>query len=301
MNDFGEVLTAMVTPFDNENNVNLIKVRELAAFLVDNGSDGLVVLGTTGEVPTLTIEEKIEILATVVDEVGDRASIVAGTGSYSTKASIEMTRQAEKLGVDGIMLVTPYYNKPPQSGLYNHFKSIADSTVLPIMLYNVPGRTSRNIDVNTIWKLAEVDNIIAIKEASGDMEQVSRITRSMPDDFYVYSGDDGLTMPILSVGGHGIISVAAHIVGREIKEMVSSFKRGDIEKAVTLHKQLSPIFSGMFITTNPIPVKTALNMIGMDVGGLRPPLIEMTQSEREELANILKSSRVDLERRVVEL
>lgn len=287
-NNLGEVLTAMVTPFDVNNKVDLKKTRELANHLVENGSDGLVILGTTGEVPTLTTEEKIKILRTVVEEVGDKATVIAGTGSYSTASSIELTKKAEEIGVDGIMLVTPYYNKPPQSGLYKHFEMIARETSLPIILYNVPGRTSRNIEPATVKKLAEIENIIAIKEASGDMAQISTLTRTLPDDFYVYSGDDGMTLPLLSVGGHGVISVASHLVGKEIKEMIQAFKKGDVNKAIKLNKYLGPIFTGIFITTNPIPIKTALNMIGMDVGGVRPPLVELDSSEEKIMKDLLK-------------
>src|SRR5690554_2188056 len=211
MDSFGELLTAMVTPFNEKLELDLEKARNLANYLVDNGSDGLVVLGTTGESPTLTYDEKMKLLETVVDEVGDRATILAGTGSYSTAESIRLTEEAEKIGVDGIMLVTPYYNKPPQSGLYHHFKAIAERTSLPIMLYNIPGRTARNIEVETMLELAKIDNIIAVKEASGDLNQVSALTRLLPDDFLVYSGDDSLTLPVLSVGGTGVVSVAGHL------------------------------------------------------------------------------------------
>ncbi|NLM98248.1 MAG: 4-hydroxy-tetrahydrodipicolinate synthase, partial [Halanaerobiaceae bacterium] len=205
MTDFGEVLTAMVTPFDDNLKVDLKKARKLASYLVNNGSDCLVVLGTTGEVPTLKFEEKIELLETVLDEVGEKAAVIAGTGSYSTEDSIFMTKKAEEIGVDGIMLVTPYYNKPTQSGLYKHFAAIAANTSLPIILYNVPGRTSRNIDPDTVYKLAGIDNIIGIKEASGSLEQVSKLSSILPDDFLIYSGDDILTLPILAVGGKGVI------------------------------------------------------------------------------------------------
>ena len=288
MKNFGEVLTAMVTPFDDNLQINLSKTRELASYLVENGSDGLVVLGTTGEVPTLTFEEKVKILETVVDEVGDRAVIVAGTGSYSTEASIRMTRKAEEIGVDGIMLVTPYYNKPPQSGLVRHFKMIADKTSLPVLLYNVPGRTSRNIEPDTVLKLSQVENIVAIKEASGNLEQVSTLTRILPEDFSVYSGDDNLILPVLSVGGQGVISVASHLVGNEIKQMITEFKSGNLLDAIQLNKRLGKIFKAIFVTTNPIPVKSALNLTGMEVGNARPPLIELSQSEKEYLLDILK-------------
>ncbi|MFW6022454.1 MAG: 4-hydroxy-tetrahydrodipicolinate synthase [Halanaerobiaceae bacterium] len=288
MFNFGEVLTAMVTPFDENMKVDLTKARELVRYLVDNGSDGIVVLGTTGEVPTLSNEEKKKVLETVVDEVGDRAVIVAGTGSYSTSDSIEMTREAEKIGVDGVMLVTPYYNKPPQSGLYNHFKMIAEVTSLPVLLYNVPGRTSRNIEPETVLKLSKIDNIIAIKEASGDLNQVSTLIRILPDDFYVYSGDDNLILPILSLGGQGVVSVASHLVGNDIKKMIREFKDGNIKKAAEMNKNLGKIFNAIFITTNPIPVKAALQFMGMNMGSVRPPLIDINQEEKDALIDILK-------------
>jgi 4-hydroxy-tetrahydrodipicolinate synthase len=288
MKHFGEVLTAMVTPFDDNLKVDLTKTRKLAKHLIENGSDGLVVLGTTGEAPTLSFVEKVRVLEAVVDEVGDRAVIVAGTGSYSTQESIEMTMKAEKIGVDGIMLVTPYYNKPPQEGLYNHFKMIARKTSLPILLYNVPGRTSRNMEPDTVVRLAEIDNIIAIKEASGDLDQVSKLTRLLPEDFYVYSGDDNLTLPILAVGGQGVISVASHLVGNKIKEMIKAFKNGEVKKAIELNKYLGPIFSAIFITTNPIPIKAALNLRGFEVGGVRPPLLGISNSDQDKLRKIME-------------
>ncbi|MFW6270020.1 MAG: 4-hydroxy-tetrahydrodipicolinate synthase [Bacillota bacterium] len=286
---FGEVLTAMVTPFNDNLEVNYERVRELASYLVENGSDGLVVLGTTGEVPTLNKDEKISILETVVDEVGDKAKIVAGTGSYSTYASIELTQKAEKIGVDGIMLVGPYYNKPPQEGLYKHYSMIAEKTELPVMIYNVPGRTSRNIEPDTVARLSRIDNIIAVKEASGDIAQVAEISRKTDDDFYIYSGDDNITLPALSVGGQGIVSVASHVAGNQIKEMVKSYKNGNIEEASNLNKKLGPLFSGIFITTNPIPIKAALNMKGINVGSLRPPLIELDDDKKMKLQEILNN------------
>lgn len=288
MINFGEVLTAMVTPFDDSLQVDLAKTRSLASYLVENGSDGLVVLGTTGEAPTLTFDEKVRVLETVVEEVGDKAVVVAGTGSYSTEASIKMTKAAEELGVDGIMLVTPYYNKPPQSGLLRHFKMIAAKTSLPILLYNVPGRTSKNIEPETVLELSQLENIVAIKEASGNLDQVSSLTRILPDDFSVYSGDDNLILPVLSVGGQGVISVASHLVGKDIKRMIIDFKSGHLQEAITINKKLGKIFKAIFVTTNPIPVKSALNILGMDVGSVRPPLIEIDQSEEKYLRDILK-------------
>ena len=289
-NDFGEVLTAMVTPFDRSGEVNYKKLRDAFNYLIENCSDGLVVLGTTAEVPTLTYTEKEKILKVVVEEVGGEAKIVAGTGSYSTQSSIEMTKIAENIGVDGIMAVVPYYNKPPQNGLYRHFSTIAENTKLPIMIYNVPSRTSKNIEVETVQRLAEIDNIIAIKEASGDLSQVANLCSRLDEDFYVYSGDDNFTLPLLAVGGQGVISVASHVVGNEIKKMVTLFKNGELDKAQKLNKKLVEIYNAMFITTNPIPVKSALNIQGMEVGSLRSPLVDLSDDKREELKLILNKN-----------
>ena len=289
-NIFGEVLTAMVTPFKDNGEVNYKKVRELADYLLKNGSDGLVVLGTTGEVPTLNKEEKKNILKEVVDEAENRGTVIANTGSYSTADSIEMTVEAEKIGVDGVMAVVPYYNKPPQNGIYNHFYKIAVSTDLPVMIYNVPSRTSRNIEVSTVEKLANIDNIKAIKEASGDLDQVANLSAQTDEDLCIYSGDDNLILPILSVGGHGVVSVAAHLVGSEIKDMINLFKKGELNKAIDLNKKLLKIFKAMFITTNPIPVKEALNIVGMKVGDPRSPLISLSAEKKNELKDILKNS-----------
>lgn len=286
--NFGELLTAMVTPFDDNMELDLEKAGEIASYLVDNGSDGLVVLGTTGEVPTLNRQEKIDLLTAVVEAVGDKASIVAGTGNYCTAESIEMTEKAEEIGVDGVMLVVPYYNKPPQEALYNHFRLVAESTSLPVMIYNVPGRTSRNILPATMKKLSKINNIIAIKEASGDIGQVAELTEILPEDFCVYSGDDNLTLPLLSVGGQGVVSVAAHLVGNDIKNMIRAYKEGNVTEAAQLNKKLGPIFRGIFLTTNPIPVKTALNMIGKNVGDLRSPLLEMDEELKGKLQTILQ-------------
>lgn len=286
--DFGRVLTAMVTPFDRDLKVNFAQAKKLARYLVSNGSDGLVVCGTTGESPTLSKEEKIEMFKAVVEEVGGQAVVIAGTGSYDTAKSIELTRAAEKAGVDGVMLVAPYYNKPSQEGLYQHFKAIAESTKLPVMLYNIPGRTAINVLPATVVRLAnDVPNIVAIKEASGAMDAVSEIRGLLPDSFAIYSGDDSLTLPILSLGGKGIVSVAAHIVGTNIQEMIDAYVKGNVSKATRMHTELFPIFKGMFITTNPVPVKTALNLKGMNVGGVRLPLIDINNEDKEKLRSLL--------------
>ncbi|WP_408954483.1 4-hydroxy-tetrahydrodipicolinate synthase [Natroniella sp. ANB-PHB2] len=285
--EFGEVLTAMVTPFKDDLTVDYDGAVELAEYLINNGSDGLVVLGTTGEVPTLKLEEKIRLLETITDAIGDQATIIAGTGSYSTQSSIELTKKAEQIGVDGVMLVTPYYNKPPQDGLYEHFKSIAAVTNLPVMLYNVPGRTGKNIEPKTVAKLSEIDNVVALKEASGDVDQAIMIRRMTDDNFKIYSGEDTLTLPLLSIGGSGVVSVSSHLVGNQIKEMITAFKAGKIEKAAQKNEELNKLFKTMFITSNPIPVKTALNLIEQPAGRLRPPLIGLSNQLEIELKEVL--------------
>lgn len=279
MKDFGRILTAMVTPFNPDQTVNYAAAAQLAQYLVANGSDGVVVAGSTGESATLSNEEKIRLFSTVLDAIGDKATVIAGTGSNDTRASIALTHEAEKLGVHGAMLVGPYYNKPTQEGFYQHFKTIADSSALPFIVYNVPGRTSSNILPQTIARLTACKNIVAVKEASGSLDQVSEIIRITPPDFLVYSGDDGITLPVLAVGGTGVISVAGHIVGKQMKEMISAFFQGDLAKAQEIHLELHPFFRAIFVTTNPIPIKTAVNLIGLNAGPLRLPMVEATDSE----------------------
>jgi len=288
MQGFGKMLTAMVTPFDQKLAVDYAKAKVLAKWLVDTGSDGLVLAGTTGESPNLTVEEKLKLYEVVLEEVGDRALVVAGSGSNSTEQSVELTKRAEEIGVHGIMLVGPYYNKPPQEGLYQHFRTIAQATSLPVMVYNVPSRTSSNILPATIIRLAQIPNIRAVKESSGNIDQASEIARSVPDGFQIFSGDDSLTMPLLAVGGAGIVSVASHVAGKLIKEMVTAFVSGDPQKATALHLKLYPLFKVVFVTTNPIPVKTALRLIGIDVGGLRLPLVTTTAAEEAAITAVLK-------------
>ncbi|UNC91853.1 4-hydroxy-tetrahydrodipicolinate synthase [Candidatus Contubernalis alkalaceticus] len=287
MTDFGRLITAMVTPFNEKMKVDYQRAKELAEHLAATGSQSIVVAGTTGESPTLSVEEKENLFKTVVDAVKGKARVIAGSGSNSTEQSMEITRKAEAAGVDGVMLVVPYYNKPPQEGLYSHFKMIAESTHLPIMLYNVPGRTSVNLSAQTTIKLAQLDNVFAIKEASGDLEQISQIITETPEDFLVYSGDDSMTLPIMSIGGYGVVSVAGHIIGEKITEMIGAFTSGQPDEAAALHRKLMPIFKGMFISTNPIPVKTALNQLGNEVGPVRLPLVQMTPGQQEELKGIL--------------
>lgn len=285
--DFGRILTAMVTPFGKDLSVDYAQAKKLARYLVESGSEGLVVAGTTGESPTLTKEEKIELFRVIVEEVGGKAAVIAGTGGNNTAESVALTRAAEKVGVDGVMLVGPYYNKPSQEGLYQHFKTVAESTDLPVMLYNIPGRTAVNILPSTVERLAQVENIVAIKEASGSLDQVSELRRILPDSFAIYSGDDSMTLPIMALGGKGVISVAAHVVGPKIKEMINAFTSGNITMATKLHIELFPVFKAMFITTNPVPVKAALNLLGWQVGSPRLPLVEANETEKDTLKKVL--------------
>ncbi|HLJ58639.1 MAG TPA: 4-hydroxy-tetrahydrodipicolinate synthase [bacterium] len=288
MVEFGRVITAMVTPMDRNLAVDYDKAAALAKRLLDNGSDGLVVCGTTGESPTLTDDEKVRLFRTVKETVGSRAAVIAGTGTYNTAHSMHLTHEAERVGCDGVLLVNPYYNKPSQEGLYQHFKAVADSTRLPVMLYNIQGRTSINCEPTTIARLAQVRNIVAVKEASGSLDQMSQIRKLTPPAFKLYSGDDSLTLPLLAVGGVGIVSVAAHIAGREIREMIDAFFAGNVGRATELHLRLLPLFKVLFITSNPTPVKAALALTGFDAGGLRLPLIEATAAERDQIAAVLR-------------
>jgi 4-hydroxy-tetrahydrodipicolinate synthase len=288
MTDFGKVLTAMVTPFDGSGAVDYPKVEALAKRLVDGGSDGIVVAGTTGESPTLSDEEKLRVLRTVKSVAAGRAAVVAGTGTYDTKHSIHLTAEAERAGADGVLLVNPYYNRPSQDGLYAHFRAIAESTKLPCILYNIPGRTGVNTTPETIARLSEVPNIVAVKEATGNLEQAAEIRRRTPDHFAIYSGDDSLTLPILAVGGRGVISVASHLVGRDIQEMIKAYEQGDVRKALRVHIKLFPLFKVLFITTNPVPLKAALALSGFPVGKPRLPLVEATTKEREQIGMVMK-------------
>ncbi len=286
--DFGKILTAMVTPMKQDFSVDYDAAAELAKYLIDNGSDGLVVAGSTGEAATLSKEEKLQLFKVVFDAVGNKATVIAGTGSNDTRASISLTEEAEKLGVHGVMLVGPYYNKPTQEGFYQHFKAIAQCTKLPVILYNVPGRTASNILPATILKLSEIDNIVAVKEASGNLDQVSEIIRSKPADFMVYSGDDSLTFPIMALGGSGVISVAAHVIGNEMQCMATALVNGDIKTAQEMHLKLFPFFKVIFVTTNPIPIKLAVNLIGQNAGPARLPLTAASPAEIDKLKAVMR-------------
>ncbi|MBI2305123.1 MAG: 4-hydroxy-tetrahydrodipicolinate synthase [Chloroflexi bacterium] len=294
MMELGRLLTAMVTPFDEGGRVDYPQARRLARALVDSGSHGLVVVGTTGEAPTLTHEEKLRLIGEVKEAVGDKGTVVAGTGSYSTAESLELTREAEAIGVDGVLLVVPYYNRPTPEGLYQHFKAIAQGTQLPCLMYNVPSRTGTNLTAETVIRLGQIRNIVGIKEASGNLDQIARIIDGTPQGFMVYSGNDGDTLPILSVGGYGVIGVASHLVGLQIREMMDSFLEGRWQEAAVLHRRLLPIFNAMFILSNPIPVKYAVNAVGFPVGKPRLPLTEPDDRSAAAIQTILKNYHIDL-------
>ena len=271
--ELGRIATAMVTPFSEAGTIDYKKTEKLIEHLIENGTDSLVVSGTTGESPTLTWEEIEELVKFTVKQVNRRIPVIVGTGSNCTQTSIDATKRMEKCGVDGVMLVTPYYNKPDQKGMYTHFSTIAKETSLPILLYNIPGRSVVNMLPETTIALSKIDNIIAIKEASGDLEQMAEIIEGTDADFKVYSGDDGLTLPLLAIGGNGIVSVASHVVGNEMQKMMAAFSEGRTKEAASMHRALLPLFSEMFAAPNPVPVKYALGKIGVDVGGVRLPLV----------------------------
>lgn len=286
--NFGEVLTAMVTPFRKDLSLDLEKAAELANYLVENGSDGIVASGTTGESPTLSNDEKLKLFKAVKDAIPNDKKVIANTGNYCTKESIELTKEAEKTGVDGCMLVVPYYNKPPQEGLYRHFKTVAEATSLPVVVYNVPSRTVKNLEADTLIRLAEVENIVAVKEASCDLGQVAKIIKNVPDDFLVLSGEDAVTFPIIALGGEGVISVASHVAGKEIKEMITATKNQNLAKAKDIHLRLLPLFKMLFLTTNPIMVKKAVELMGIEVGPPRLPLVEATEQETAKLKSLME-------------
>jgi len=270
-NKLGRLLTAMVTPFNVQGEVNYQQARRLALALLDSGSDGVVVSGTTGECATLNREEKLRLFAETKSALGKRGTVIAGTGSYNTKESQELTKEAEETGVDACLLVVPYYNRPTQQGLCEHFKAIAQSTTLPCILYNVPSRTVTNLAADTVIKLSQIDNIVGVKEASTNLGQIAEIIQGTKEDFLVYSGNDSDAFPILALGGYGVISVASHLVGIQIRDMIQKFLNGSLQEAAKIHLHLLPLVNALFIVSNPIPVKWALNYLGFSVGKPRLP------------------------------
>ena len=282
----GEVITAIVTPFAADGSVDVEKFRELATHLVDHGSDGLVVTGTTGESPTLSDDEKLELYAAALDAVGDRATVIAGTGTYDTRHSVHLTERAHELGVDGFLVVTPYYSKPPQRAIVRHFQEIAAATDKPIVAYNIPARVVIDIEPATIAELAEIDNVTAVKQAHDDLEEARFIAQETRLD--LYSGDDNITLDFLELGGVGVVSVIGHIWGEQMKEMIRRHQEGDAEGARALNEELRPAYDLLKVTTNPIGIKTALNMLGHELGGFRLPMVEASEEEAAAIRGCLE-------------
>ncbi|HOT23482.1 MAG TPA: 4-hydroxy-tetrahydrodipicolinate synthase [Thermoleophilia bacterium] len=284
--DFGTILTAMVTPFDADLAVDYPGAERLALRLLDNGSDGVVVVGTTGESPTLTDAEKLELLRVIIGAVGDRGAVVAGTGTYDTRHTIELTRAAERCGADAALVVTPYYNKPPVRGLVEHFRAVAAATGLPVIIYNIPGRSGVNLPADALATLAEVENIVAVKQANPDREELDRVCAI--DGLAVYAGNDDMLLDVVRRGGLGGICVASHVVGPAMAEVARLAKAGDLAAAEAADGALRPLFKALSVTTNPIPIKAALGLLGEDVGGLRLPLVEVDDAERAVVAGALR-------------
>jgi 4-hydroxy-tetrahydrodipicolinate synthase len=282
---FGEVLTATVTPFDAEGRVDADRYAELCHYLVENGSDGVVVNGTTGEAPTLSDEERLELLRAALDAIGDRATVIAGTGTYSTAHSIHLTEQAHDAGAHGFLVVTPYYNKPPPRGIVEHFKAVAAASDRPVMVYNIPSRVVINIEPETMAELAEIPNVTSVKQANDDLEQAERILELGLD---LYAGDDNIIYPFLELGGKGGVCVHTHVVGPQVQEMIRRFREGDPEGARRIHEELAPAYELLAVTTGPIQIKAALSLIGQDVGGLRLPLVEASEAERARIRDCLE-------------
>jgi len=281
----GEVLTATVTPFDADGNVDYDRYRELCGFLVDNGSDGVVVNGTTGEAPTLSDEERVELIRAALDSVGDRATVIAGTGTNSTSHSIHLTHQAHEAGAHGFLVVTPYYNKPPQRAIVEHFKAVAAASDRPVMAYNIPGRVVINIEPETMAELAEIPNVTAVKQSNADLEQARRIVELGLD---LYAGDDNLVLPFVELGGKGGVCVHTHVVGPQVKELIRRFREGDVDGARQLDMELAPAYDLIGVVTGPIQIKAALNLLGHDVGGLRLPLVEASEEETAQIRSCLE-------------
>ena len=295
MAEIGRLLTAMVTPFDDRGEVDYAQARRLAQALLDSGSDGVVVSGTTGEAPTLTHEEKLRLFAEVKQAVDGRGVVIAGTGTYSTAESIELSKEAAQRGVDGLLLTVPYYNRPTQEGLYRHFEAIARSTSLPCIMYNIPSRTGTNMTVETTLRLARVPNIVGVKEASGNLDQIARIVDGAGEGFRVWSGNDGDTLLILAVGGYGVICVLSHLTGLQMKQLIESYLAGRVDEAAKLHRRLLTLNNAlMTLASNPIPIKYALNQIGFRAGAPRLPLLEPDEATGEKIMAEVRRHHIDL-------
>jgi 4-hydroxy-tetrahydrodipicolinate synthase len=285
----------MVTPFDDRGEVDYAQARRLAQALLDSGSDGVVVSGTTGEAPTLTHEEKLRLFAEVKQAVDGRGVVIAGTGTYSTAESIELSKEAAQRGVDGLLLTVPYYNRPTQEGLFRHFEAIARSTSLPCIMYNIPGRTGTNMTAETTLRLSRVPNIVGVKEASGNLDQIARIVDGAPEGFRVWSGNDGDTLLILAVGGYGVICVLSHLTGLQMKQLIESYLAGRVEEAAKIHRRLLTLNNAlMTLASNPIPIKYALNQIGFRAGAPRLPLLEPDEATGEKIMAEVRRHHIDL-------
>jgi 4-hydroxy-tetrahydrodipicolinate synthase len=287
----GTVLTAMVTPYTKTGEVDYDKAQKLTEYLLTHGSDAVVVCGTTGESPTLTVPEKDKLWAAVIEAAKGKGKVIAGTTDNETAFSVDLAKRAEKAGADGLLAVVPYYNKPPQEGLYQHFTNIAKGADIPVILYNIPGRTGINMQPETVKRIVDTcPNVVALKDSTGNLDQVSKLRKLMGPDFTIYSGDDSLTLPILSVGGSGVVSVASHLIGEQLQEMIQAFFAGDVKKALDLHLKYLPVFHKIFITANPIPIKTCMNLLGWDMGECRLPLIPANEEQKAVLRDMLKEA-----------
>jgi 4-hydroxy-tetrahydrodipicolinate synthase len=292
--EIGRLLTAMLTPFDSEGQVDYAQAKRLALALLDSGSDGLVIAGTTGEAPTLSHDEKLRLFAEVKSAVGDRGAVLAGTSTYNTAESVELSRQAERTGVDGLLLTTPYYSKPPQEGIFRHFEAIANAVSIPCAIYNIPGRTGINVTAGTQLRIAQIPNVIGVKEASGDLDQIARLIEEAPE-YRIWSGDDQLTLPILSLGGYGVICVVSHLVGLQMRDLIQAHLGGRVDEAARIHRRLLPLMKTLMTAAgNPVPVKYALNQIGFPVGGFRLPLVEPDATAAEKVMAEVRRQRIDL-------
>ncbi len=294
MAEVGRLITAMATPFDEAGQVDYSQAKRLANALLASGSDGLVVSGTTGESPTLSTDEKLRLFSEIKEAIGERGAVIAGTGNYNTAESVELSQEAESAGADALLLVVPYYNKPPQEGLYQHFKTVAESVNIPCILYNVTSRTSLNMTHDTTIRLSHVDNIVGVKEAGSDMDQIARIIDGSQGGFRVWSGNDNETFYMMAMGGYGVVSVASHLVGSQIKQMMGYLLEGDVEKAGAEHRRLHPIFKALFVVSNPIPLKYALNKVGFNVGMPRLPLVPCDAASATQIDSVLERYDIDL-------
>jgi 4-hydroxy-tetrahydrodipicolinate synthase len=287
MKELKGCITAIITPFDKKLQIDYDGLEEIIEFQIKNGISGITPLGTTGESPTITDEERTRIIKTAIKKADGRVPVIPGTGSYSTEHTIKYTKEAEELGADAVLIVTPYYNKPSQEGIYRHFEAISKATDIPIIAYNIAGRTGVNIETTTLLRMSSLNNIIGVKEASGNISQISDVIDQLPKGFTVLSGDDNITLPLMALGGKGVISVVGNLLPGRLSEMVRSALAGNMKKATQIHYKLMPIFKGAFIDSNPIPIKTAMRLSGMPSGGFRLPLCNMTEQKEEKLRLIL--------------